>query len=877
MRKEVVLVCFFMMICFVVASVSVEQYNVEDKDYHYGDIVSGNVTLKILDEDPNLYIGSSQDDSMTLLSFLQANSAPYTCVPASCEFGYYTIDGTKSLERNFDMYAGDDEQVGFYINGSEIALKSFSFNLSSNFHESFVMPLKINFFGKYNWTFTEFSDSFFSSDNYSCYNPENYVSYEYINSSQKYCSGFSIPDTGKIIAGFYRNGVDTNTVEVKVSLYTDSGKYVKSCSVFNNDKECNLTLGIDEYFSAGNYFVCISSTGAFSNYTIRENVGNCGFIDTANTFDGEKNKAFGIYIKYSGYADASKLNFKDDIIKYANMYMSDIYRSNCSNGCVLPVTFYSNISQELKLDNISIKYTSNGFENSSDSVFFIAEDEAKLSSSSTLNLSYGNFKLSSDTFYLYLANNLLFSKKLKVKTAPTISQIYPTSNIMFGVNTTFYVIVDDAVDGSVYYWDIDSISVGNSTDKKLNYIFGKSGTYKITITLKNGNYTNSKDFYINVVAPSDAEINGFYTNLVSKFDNAKATVKSLPNWYSDIVWTVLGMRNYEVELAQINDSINLSETQEEKMSIIRQLYALDIPISISESESYTNVTYILNSSNVDEDVVKNYLKIISGKSYNDSIVNWFYDNIKSTYSSKIISYTSTQSPSMTDLVRVYEININSSYNNKSYLVINKVDNLSFGENYGQKEHLGKYFIEIPAEKSKTIRLYTKDISEVSWFVSPDLNNIILSSNINDFCNYNDICDKDSGETFFNCQNDCLLTDGLIKYLIIIIVSLLVIYTIIQQWYSANYEKRLFNNTIQLQNLVSFIKASRTAGLSNSQIKESLLVEGWTDERVNYAFRKVKGKSVMPEIIPISKIKVLLKSSKNKDDNSQNSSLNSRNI
>jgi hypothetical protein len=176
-------------------------------------------------------------------------------------------------------------------------------------------------------------------------------------------------------------------------------------------------------------------------------------------------------------------------------------------------------------------------------------------------------------------------------------------------------------------------------------------------------------------------------------------------------------------------------------------------------------------------------------------------------------------------------------------------------------------LNLSSSSSKNIKFYIFNNDEITWFISPNIDNLILYSNIETKCNYNGVCDISNGENFLNCRTDCFSIEDMIKYLIIIFVSILLFYTFIQQWYSINYEKKIFPNNIQLQNLVNFILLSKKSGLTEKQIKEKLLIEGWTEERVSYAFRKSKGKSIMLEIKPLSKIKMLFNKSNKKDNSS----------
>ena len=79
---------------------------------------------------------------------------------------------------------------------------------------------------------------------------------------------------------------------------------------------------------------------------------------------------------------------------------------------------------------------------------------------------------------------------------------------------------------------------------------------------------------------------------------------------------------------------------------------------------------------------------------------------------------------------------------------------------------------------------------------------------------------------------------------------LVIYILLQEWYKKNYQHSLFPENNDLYNLITFIYNTRKSGLRDKDIKAKLIQQGWSNERVNFAFNKVDGKRIGMFEIPL---------------------------
>ena len=86
-----------------------------------------------------------------------------------------------------------------------------------------------------------------------------------------------------------------------------------------------------------------------------------------------------------------------------------------------------------------------------------------------------------------------------------------------------------------------------------------------------------------------------------------------------------------------------------------------------------------------------------------------------------------------------------------------------------------------------------------------------------------------------------------------VVIIFIIYLFLQEWYKKNYETSLFNSQDDLYNLLHFIYNGRMTGLNDSALRKKLAMSGWSNEQLDYAFRKIDGRRTGMWEIPIFKV------------------------
>ncbi len=854
------LCCVFMLINLVSADVVVNNVNVEN-DYLFGEMIKGNLNLSFSDLNVDTTLYSSRGESIKLLDLINSNGLDSTCIPYSCEPGYVVT--SSRLSRDIILTKNEQDLVGFFLNGTDVGVSSIYFSLSSDFNEGFDIPLQIDFFN-YLWSFSQFSDNLFSTIDYSYYSPSSgSFKNSTLSSTKAYCSEFNIPKTDNLIIGADLSNIDS-VFEETMYLYSSGSSpgVLGTCEISNISQECNISREM----SAGNYYVCIYSDNQATNYVLKEensSLNKSGFETTRSNFNvpTEKVVNYGIYMRYAGYAAAPTILLTPSSLKSsANTYLYDMYGDDCSHGCILPVKFLSGANQNINLENVYIVYTNdNGTQNQIE-ISSLSESDAVFSFEGNLDLALTKFPiLNNGNYVLSIGGQKIYENVTNVVIAPTIEEIYPINNIPTGVEIEFRTQIDNA-DGKniTYNWKIPDVFEKNTTVNTMKYTFYVASSFLLNLTIiSDSGYTASKVVTIKIVSPDKKYLESAYKTQSIVFTNIMEDIESLPIWYTNDVWELLNITYYKGELERLGRILNVSEmTEAQKNDVILSLYNFDLSDSLFQTDIRLNSLHTQNKE-VNLQTIVDFLGITLRKSLDEyalALFNWQSQYIDSKYSTYVLTSNSI-SGAKSSLFRVYDLDINSSYVDKSYLILERaIDDLTFEESYDAKTQGSNTIIGLGVnEKNKNIKFYANGLDEVDMFFATNLNDLVLESDIDNICNNDGICDSQTGENFRNCRSDCIPVGSSVKYIILILFLVLCMYTGLQFWYSRYYENSLFKEKTQLSNLLKFIEISMKNGSKESEIKNKLLIEGWAEERIIYAINKNKGKKILPEIIPITKI------------------------
>lgn len=847
---------FLFLVGFVSASVHISSYDVAD-EYVFSDYVSGSVNLTIRDEFYDENISLSDGRSVGLGDFLMDNGADFNCSPVDCSMGYSALPG--GTLKTVLVGPGEEKYVGFVLTGDDIFLDSIYFRVSSDFGREGDLPLVVEFFELEEWKFSNFSNEFLPK-NWGCFNPVNKRVGPLIGNSF-YCEMITVKDSKTLRVGADVYGTGGN---LTMNVYPESGFGTSWECSFNPSVSdgCVLDLDADEMVDAGKYQVCVGAS-SLTGYNIYDDVSGdvCGF--TYNNGPGESVKDYGIFAQRVKYADASAMGELDfsDKADLANLFISDRYNGDCSDGCILPLKI-SGAEQNFSIYDVGITYTDNSEWRSSNMVHEIEGVSALVDFNGTLNIGFFEIPvLAAGEYFAQISGVDFFRKNIKLLPAPIILSVSPTK-APAGVPVTFYTNIDfDGNKSLKYEWDFGDGGGIETNTPYASHAYNDLTNYTLSLKVSaGGNLTSEKEFRIDVISPEEAIDSGLRERR-SALVKVREMVRALSSWYESDLVKILELDVLESELDRLDRARNNSFDVEDFRDVAVELYALNVPVVVGENR-YESPFLMTELKDVDVDAVA----AISGGSvggsetaYTNSIIVWQNQNVNVLLKTRDI-FVSYWDGSDADVLSSYSVEVTSGWDRESYFIINKpFSELYFKGASGARKAGDSSVIVLAPRESKSFEFYHKGKSIGGFFVSPRLSELIIEEDIDLTCNFNFICDEENGETPDNCRTDCKPVAKAIFFLIIGFLFFLVIYTALQVWYKRHYEAYLFRDNAQLYNLLMFISNARARGVNDKKIASDLISKGWSKERVDYVVKKSLGKTVgMIEIIPIEKVAAFLR-------------------
>ena len=863
--KKLGLILLMLCCLITIASASVEVHNHTFKTTYYPyEKISGEINLTISNEDYDSELHSGTGKGISLEDFLTANGVDYQCSPPDCSKDYSS--SSASTDKTFNINS-ETLYGGFVLTGTNIVLINLDFSIESNFGTDSRNPLSIDFFEDNIWKFNKFSN-LLSSKFWGCYNADIPSQGPLIGTSE-YCEMITISETGTIKVGAYTSSGDDKILNMKI-YPENGGGYLGKCSYYPNlDDGCQIDADEGQIFEAGPYPICISSDSLTNYYIYEEHSGNhCGFVYSMGL--GSSTKDYAIFAQTAKYADADSLSSTDIDLSGATLMADNLietrYGRNCSNGCILPLAFFG-IPQTLRIYNTTLQYTKGGENYLEKNIYNLESIPATVDFSGALDLSLTNFNISENrTYPLYLGDKKLFEENVERLPTPIIRSLSPL-NPPAGVPINYYVNVDyDLPNASlIYKWNFGNKSYTTTTNSII-HTFAEIKNYTISIEVcAEKNLTSKKSFIINTINPTDA-INTTLSQKSEALDNIIKKTNTFPIWYQEALEKNMDISFYEDELARLKKAQTNATENEDFLAIAKDLYSLDIPTEVfTDEDTYPFLWTKLK--NIHPEIITN----IAGGSnygnledYKNPILNWQTQNIGGSFSTKVFS-VSRWNGDVIPIFRTYHFTINSSSDDESYFVINRPqEEIYFNKLSGAKPVDSATVIILDENEYKSFEFYYESPDETTFFISPKLSMIVIEAAIDATCNFNNICEKDLGESPSTCRSDCKPIVSAIVYVILAIIFALIIYTTLQIWYTRNYENYLFSNRQGLYNLLMYITNARARGQTDNIIITTLRKQGWSSERITYVIKKSHGQRTgMFEIIPISKLTAYFRNSKAK--------------
>jgi len=809
--------------------------------------ISGTISLDISSENLDLKLTSNQGGNTTLENFLKSNKESDFCTPLDCSSDYSFTSPSNS--KNI-VISNKEEKIGFVLTGSNIQVTSINFSLSSNFQKGTTNPLTIELFDDKTWKFEEFSNEF-TQENWGCTDKTIATAKDSLIGNTEYCELINLSETNKIRVGAKFSGDEK---DLRMSVYPKEGIGEVGTCTFNGKVQDYCEISKTDTISAGEYQVCISSP-VETNYKIHEesNSPNCGFL--RNNGPSSSTKDYAIFAKSAKFSDSSTLSLENSIytnlVSSANKIIQEKYGGDCSSSCIFPLKF-NGISQNINIQNLKFRYTSNDGLKEDTKIYDITETPAKVNFQGILDLSKTNFTISKEgEFLILLGETEILDEEVEFLPAPKINSLSPL-NPPAGIPVKFSVDASFENNQSLNYsWNFgDNTSIVKTKNNSATHTYNKTGNFNVTINVTAGkNSTNIKSFNINVLSPKSS----IESTLRSKNESLiKITSFSnkLPLWVKEGFNKNLNISKFQSDLSRLSKEFSSAKKDEDYVKIIKELYDLEIPKDILEESSSGLGLFTLKEEinpKVIEEIGTGSVNEFESE-YQNAILNWQSKNVKANISTN--AYTMlTSDLDKIEVLRTYTINLNSKED--SFFIINSPRNkLNFKTtDFTIKEVLGSTTFNLEKDKPKTIEFYSTNLEELSFYASPSLSTIEVIKEIDETCNFNNMCEE--GEDYKTCRTDCKPIFWTIFWIVMAILFVLILYTFVQVWYKLRYEDHLFGDRRTLYNLLMYVYNARNQGLDDGKIRFELRNKGWSGEKITYALNKSHGKSNgLYELIPV---------------------------
>ncbi len=855
--------------------------------YGPNESIKGWVNISFNGESSNATFESSLGGNISLVDLLEKNSNAgfgYTCNPISplCNLPDYSASNGNPT-KTYNLNANQSTYFGFNIssgaNSAEFfnSISELSFNLTSNNPETEIFPLEVDVLNSGQYVWEAYSPSAtLSSQNTGCYVGISPV--PVLIGTNPYCEEIKLNQAPEASIGAYING--TGNANFIMTIQEVSGqKKSATCSTSTSgiggerQVSCNA---INFPINGGDYYVCISTTNSYVNqYQINSEPNNnpsCGY---SGNFPGNFDNDFEIFGQTYYYAPNINFTMNDGELVKANSpmsnlevgianYISNRYNNNCSRGCIIPVKIFSGVNQTINIQpsissNFGSYYAtySTNVNTYSGTAFDLQETPSQITSKGAgpqpLYFDDSGFltpsKFGNQTFSISLDGTNLFTSSINVEQVPVIGSLTPLTTAV-DYPTTFSLNTNSNTSITSFNWDFgdgttQTTSVGNATHE-----YSTTGDYVISVNVTDTNGESSSEAFNITVGSASIIIPTLLQQMEVNLATISAQITNFPQFEQDSINSVLNLNSLQANLTALNYSATNAASEQEFDDILTSLLHMDIPSSIEETASSSQIVFYPENDNLNLSI----LQEIGGgtydpnneKGYTDAIISWEQQNVNMvlTYNEITIIYPDHEQP-----IKLFQMLVSNTGTGNEYIILKQMDNLFIENKEGYSQKDGYYYAGLTgAQKEIDFSTTENDVDFVSLplFISPPLSDLSVAQ----FSPFNS-----SGQ-----QNKLVL---FIIIIVIVLVLALIAWVILQMWYKRRYETFLFKDRNQLYNLINFVEVEREKGTEEKDIIVKLKNSGWTAEQATYAMKKHAGKRTgLPEIIPIEKIVGIFKKKKN---------------
>ena len=842
-------------------------------NYSGGDIVKGNISLTFSNQPVSSILTSNFLGNITLIRLLKLHTGltqgvSYTCNTPDCSANY-DIQGETN---GFSVSENNDKLAGFVVSGTGVSITDAKFAVQSNALASCLPQIKIDVLVDGTDIMTNYNGNGESCGvRYTgCYNQGNSIEATIISSGE-YCEKMTLPASSSfIVGGEIRNGTTNANLTMKLYDSTEGG-LAGTCLLPKHTQQFQeLSCAINYATSQSrDYYVCITSSNS-GGYKIgwETQAPNCG---TAQGFDS-LNSDFDLFAETTQYSSSPNFvvnetsydkQFNIELDAILDGYISDKYNRQCEpNPCIIPISFSGN-SQYIQLSNAQIDYETVGVPNSVSGLQEISYVDALVSGTNlSLDISKANFSITltsnENKFKLFVDNNLIMQKDISIKKG-FLFDILPKF-VAFGQNAQFSIISNKTIASST--WDFgDGTEVQNVNLNKAVHTYTKKevSIFLLSVTAKDSEGLESTKQFSIAVGDPRILANQTIADYKLRIDNITNQINSQSPWMVQKLQEISKIQDISSRLSVIENKYKIANVEDDYKNVMIDLIGLSMPKEIVILSSGQNIPLSVGYLSVNPA----YIETIDNKDVSDNsalvnkIVEWMDSHFSSEISFRKIALVRDFKTEV--IATTFSIDTKPSDLNENdiYLIFGQdVENAgAYKTNYGVKSisGIGIDYVQLKPENSENFEfLVLGDISaeNLGAYISPQISDLGVESAPTETCNLNNICESDESED--SCPEDCSrkwIRFSIISWMILGVVFIIV-YIILQEWYKKRYQKSLFPDENDLYNLINFIYNARRSRLNDKQIFERLKTQGWTHEKVNFAFKKISGKRIGMLEIPL---------------------------
>jgi PKD repeat protein len=823
-------------------------------DKHYSPLsnVKGWINISFDGEQTNSTFSDSFNNNISVIKLLENQTYDYACTTSDCSSDYSASNGDET--KSFSLNAWKSKIIGLKLDKKITSITSINFKINSNAGESCISQLKVDFL---NDGTNEFANTKLTSGNcsfiknYGCFNSsetaQRYVIGRFPN---KYCQRVTLPESPGIKLGAWiKNNNDSRSI--KIALYDLSGESVEKASctlpiIEEGETSCDVNYPV---IDSKDYYVCVySETQGASEIKGYESQNGCGFYGTDVK---NENAAYQIFAEGKKFDSVGTITANNSLANGGTLggeaedYLFERYGNlDCSGGCIIPVRFIAQRDQQITINDLQIKYETDSGVTTETRFYDVTEIPSRITSEfQKLFLDNGNFLLPASygnlTFRLKLDNIDLFSENITIEKAPEINYLTPTKTAS-AYPTKFRVDVKSFGEITNYDWDFGDGDSMTTNENQVTHTYNKTGKYNMKVTVTDNSQRSSyKIFEISIESPKEL-INKTISKMQTDLSNVNKQLSEYDEFEQKSLKDIFDLDTMNDKLKQAQRDYKSATSEDDYNKIMTALLEINIPESLFISKAGNDLTFYPRKEDINPEVLSN----IGGGNYNpaevnnyaDAVILWQQESI--TCKMKFTEFSAKYADYIEPVVRIFDIDVKKKNPgiDDAYIILKKIGNLTFKENYLEQEESGHVYTELSKDEANIVFSTTEDVdfTNLPLFISPRIDSLPVI----------EIQEEKETPTKWGL---------FIAIIILLLIVGLAVYIVLQEWYRRRYENYLFKNRNDLYNLVTYIQASREKKIDDYKIASKLRKAGWGREQVTYAMKRYTGKRTGMLEIPIRKL------------------------